>query len=122
MYTNDQKREIEAKAQNTVGLKDYGTKGRDKNGNDKDGFYTLKDNRTIKLSELEPGDDAPEFDFDIEQAIKDFPDLKDHKGFGIDSKTNKARSGFYVSSSEKVVSVKRLKEAMTKAAANQNVN
>lgn len=120
MYTNDEKRNIENLANNTVGLKDYGKKGKNNNGSDKKGFYTLKSGKTIKLSELERDNENQSFDF--EQAIIDHPEVKDQKGFGIDRNTGKARSGFYKSKSGKVVSIKQLNEAITKKASSKEVN
>ncbi len=126
-YSNDQKREIEHLASNTPGLKDYGTKGRENDGSPKEGFFTLKDNRTIKLIDLTDTstnpDDTIQDGINMEEAAKSFPELQSYVGIGWDKQLQKAKKGFYkVKADGRVISIKQLREAMTKKASEKNIN
>jgi predicted flap endonuclease-1-like 5' DNA nuclease len=113
-------REIENLATNTPNLKDWAKKGLDSNGNAKQGYHILKDNRVIKLKDLYPtqrkAEENKTLPDDVEQAAAQYPDLKDLKGIGTDKASGNVKKGFYKLNSGKVISIKQLNKAMTEAA------
>jgi hypothetical protein len=112
-FTLDQQKHIENCANNTLGLKDYSKSGLSENLQPKEGFYQLKDNRVVKLGDLKgyiapAGEKTPNYT----ELAKDFPELHNCKGIGMDKKTNTARSGYALLEDGKVISLKKLNEAI----------
>lgn len=120
-----QQKEIEHLATNTPNLKDRGTDGLHKNGETKQGYYQLKDNRVIKLSDLyntQLKTKDNDIDLDIEaEAAKHDAVLRDCKGGGL-TKEGKAKKGYYKLKSGKVIGLNALKKAVAKAIKDIEVN
>ncbi|MFV9549632.1 hypothetical protein [Algibacter sp. PT7-4] len=116
---------IERLALNTPNLKDYGAKGLDVLGmQPKKGFARLKNNKVVKLSEIKgyatlkkqtvnQNIDAAE----IEAQAEKFPELFNCKTIGRD-KNGDIKKGFYELKSGKVISLNKLKEAVSKSVKN----
>lgn len=118
---HSKKREINSLATNTPHLKDWGKAGVHDNGNIKQGYFRLDDNRIIKLSDLSktthrigPGID------DIEAQAAQHPELYDCRNLAFDKAMNPntgkitktLKSGFYQLLSGKVISLNKLTEAI----------
>lgn len=115
---------IERLALNTPNLKDYGKKGTNLRNEPKEGFIRLRDNRVIKLSDVikdksNPQSNALDHEL-IEAQAANFPDLFNCKNIAY--KDGALKSGYYVLESEKVISLKKLNEAVTEAAKDINVS
>lgn len=112
---NQQKRELEQAANSTT-VKDWGSKGLDKHGNPKQGYYRLKDNRVIKTSDLlgkaknAEKEEIKEKAYDIETEAAKHPDLSDMKNLAY-LKNGKLKNGYHILTDGKVISTKQLHEA-----------
>jgi len=109
--TLSQQKEIEHKATNTAGLKDYGSNGLKPDGSPKQGYYRLKDGRVISLVELTgktilQQDNLPP---NIEELSLN-PEIRDVKGLGLDADGN-VKNGFYRNQKGKVVGIKSVLRA-----------
>lgn len=114
-FQPEQIREIKALANNTPNLKDWAEQGLNKDGNPKQGYFKLDDNRIIKLSDLYPKQRKLaqyEIPGDIEEQAAKFPDLHDCKGFSVDKETGKLKPGFFKLQSGKIISLKKLAKAI----------
>lgn len=110
-YSNTQKKEMERLAVNAPNLKDYGSKGLDKNGNVKQGYYRLFDNRVIKKSDLHPTQAKENEELvELRKLAINFPNLHNCKNLGSDASGN-AKRGFLKLEDGKIVSINKLKEA-----------
>lgn len=121
METNRaRQREINSLAINTPHLKDWGPDGLS-NGKVKQGYFRLKDNRIIKLADLfRTSRKIPTLVDDVEAQAALHPKLYDCKNLAfskvICAQTGKTRkemkNGFYQLQSGKVISLKKLEEAI----------
>lgn len=119
--TRLRQREINSLAINTPNLKDWGAKGLKPNGNVIQGYYRLKDNRIIKLSDLfRTTRKIPSAIGDVEAQADLFPDLYDCKNIAFSKVVCEAtgetrremKKGFYQLTSGKIISLKKLGEAI----------
>lgn len=121
MTTPSKRREINSLATNTPHLKDWGKTGVHENGNTKQGYFRLDDNRVIKLSDLSPTTlkIGAAID-DVEAQAERHPELYNCKNLAFDKvvhgntgATSKVlKPGFYQLLSGKVISLKKLAEAI----------
>ncbi len=124
MYSQHELKQFEKAAVNTPNLKDYKEKGLNARRELKEGFIRLKDNRVVKVSDLQaetkPEQEkvSPEVAAQIEAQAKAHPSLFNCIGIGIDKATGKVKKGFYQLESGKVISINKLNAAVTEAAKN----
>lgn len=102
------------RAARTITLKDHGATAIDARGNVMEGYFRLRDNRIIKLSELEDLAQAKKeqwapntLGYDPEAVAANHPELKNMSGIGLDKDGN-AKKGFYKTAAGKVVSINKL--------------
>ncbi|WP_323028433.1 hypothetical protein [Gelidibacter japonicus] len=122
METSHTKRkEINSLATNTPHLKDWGSKGVGKDGNAKQGYFRLDDNRVIKLADLYRTTRKINAAIDdVERQAAEHPELYDCKNLAFDTivnavtkeKSKKLKPGYYQLMNGKVISLNKLAEAI----------
>lgn len=111
--SHTKKQQINSLATNTPNLKDWGKKGIGNDGNAKQGYYVLDDNRVIKLADLYRTTRKINSAIDdVERQAAEHPDLYNCKGIGVDKATGKVKPGFYELMDGKVISLNKLAEAI----------
>lgn len=123
-FQPEQIREIKSLANNTPNLKDWAEQGLNKDGNPKQGYFKLDDNRIIKLSDLYPKQrKLAQYEIlgDIDEQAAKFPKLHDCKGFSVDKETGALKSGYFKLQSGKIISLKKLAQAIKDHTNNINV-
>lgn len=122
--TKSKRREINSLAINTPHLKDVGMIGLRENGNVKQGYFRLDDNRVIRLADLIKTTQRIGATIDdVEAQASRFPDLYDCKNLAYDAVTNVhtgqtskvLRKGYYKLLSGKVISLNKLALAIEKS-------